>query len=409
MKWDPNFAREFSFGLAALLIPAFSAAAAFHVLTSLGTDVFLARGVAACWLLAQGLILAVPFGRPGGVNLRSDRVFVYEGVVGAIMLGGLPVLLQSDLGSLFTLSPVLGGSILAGFRRYFLPENDHVRGRRLLSLSEAKARAWRLLPKRSRGLPWGGVEVPRSFAPLHFLTIGAPGSGKTLTIRMLMGELMSEFGKGRGRRAIVYDAKRDAVSIVAGMRPGCPVKILNPFDKRCTRWAIARDATTPAICLQIAESLVQVEPGPNQFFSLAGVEILAGVLLSLHLTAPGRWDLRDVILALREPERLKLLLEKRPETAGSLVHFSEPRTLANILSTIRVRMAQLEPIAAAWARADDEVSLEEWATGEMILLLGNDEASRVCLDALNRGHPASLGRACAERPGGRRVENSLCT
>lgn len=384
MRWDPSFAREFSFGMAALLIPAFSAAAVFHVATVLGTDDLLARGFAACWLLAQGMMLAVPFGRPGGFCLRKERVFVYEGVVGVLMLGGLPVLLLADMGALFTLAPILGGSILALFQRYFFPEADHVRGRRLLSSPEAKARAMHCVPRNACGLPWGGLQIPRSMAPLHFLTVGASGSGKTLTIRMLVGELLTEFGTGSGRRAIVYDAKRDAVSTVAGMKPGCPVKILNPFDKRSTRWAIAKDATTPAVCLQIAESLVHAEPGPNQFFSLAGIEILAGVLVALHLSAPGRWDLRDVILATRDPERLRSLLESHLETAGPLIHFAEPRTLANILSTVRVRMAQLEPIAAAWARADDEVSLEEWATGEMILLLGNDETTRVCLDALNR-------------------------
>lgn len=384
MRLDLDFARHFSLGLGAVLLPAFAAAAVFHLATVLGVDPLLARAWAASWVLTQGMILAVPFARPAGGNFRPDRAVVYEVASGVLMLGILPALYSGEFGWWFLFAPFLGGAALFLLRRYFLSGADYLRGRRILPFSEAKGSAERLSPRGAPALPWGGVRVPAAFAPLHFLAIGAPGSGKTLTIRMLAGEMMKGVGDGSGRRAVVYDAKRDAVSIIFGMKPRCPVKILNPFDQRSTRWAIAKDATTPAVCLQIAETLVRVEPGPNQFFSLAGTEILAGVLVALHLSAPGRWDLRDVILATRDPDVLQALLKRHPETAGPLVHFAEPRTLANILSTVRVRMAQLEPIAAAWANADDEVSIEEWATTEMILVLGNDETTRVCLDAINR-------------------------
>lgn len=384
MRADPNAARDFALGVAALLVPALWAAGVYQVYLDKGAAPILARAVAASWFLAQALVLAAPFGRPGAVSLRAGRAFVYEAGAAAAMLPALAALDAFDLGWWFTLAPAVCGLALASLRGYFLPEAEHLRGRRLLSAAEAGRAASRARPPGDPGLPWGGVRAPSLAATTHFVAVGASGSGKTLTIRVLAGAMMRGVRPGAGRRAVVYDAKRDAVSIVHGMRPGCPVKILDPFDRRATRWAIAKDATTPAVCLQIAETLVRVEPGPNQFFSLAGTEVLAGVLVSLHLERPGRWDLRDVILAIRDSEGLKALLARRPETAGPLVHFAEPRTLANILSTVRVRMAQLEPIAAAWAKAEDEVSLAEWAAGEMVLVLGNDETSRVCLDALNR-------------------------
>lgn len=384
MRADPNAARDFALGAAALLVPALSAAGVYQVYLGCGADPLLSRAVAASWFLTQSLLLSAPFGRPGAHGLRPTRVFVYEALAAAAMLPALAVLDRLGLGWWFTLAPAAGAVAITALGGYFLPDAEHVRGRRLLSASEAARAAGRARPPGDPGLPWGGVRTPSSSATTHFVAVGASGSGKTLTIRVLAGAMMQGVRPGAGRRALVYDAKRDAVSVVHGMRPGCPVKILDPFDRRSTRWAIAKDATTPAVCLQIAETLVRVEPGPNQFFSLAGAEVLAGVLVALHLERPGGWDLRDVILAMRDPEGLKGLLARRPETAGPLAHFAEPRTLANILSTVRVRMAQLEPIAAAWAKADDEVSLAEWAAGEMVLVLGNDETSRVCLDALNR-------------------------
>lgn len=384
MRWIPNAARDFLGGITCVLLPAVTAASLFHLGASFGILPLLALKWASSWFVTQSLIFALAFGDPRGVSLRAERVIIYHAATAVFMAGTFMPLFRLEPETAWILWPLGGAVLLAAFNRFFFSNGDHLRGRRLISFGKAERAARKLRAGGDRGFPWGGLMVPSSSAVLHFLAIGASGSGKTLTIRMLTGELLRQVRRGSGRRALVYDAKRDAVSTLFGLKPTCPVKILNPFDQRASRWAIAKDARTPAVCLQIAETLIRAEPGPNQFFSLAGIEILAGVMVALNLSCPEQWDLRDVVLATRDSEQLQKLLRRHPETAGPLVHFAEPRTLANILSTIRVRLAQLEPIAAAWSRADDEVSLEEWVSSEMILVLGNDETTRVCLDALNR-------------------------
>ena len=66
------------------------------------------------------------------------------------------------------------------------------------------------------------------------------------------------------------------------------------------------------------------------------------------------------------------------------MHAADPRAFHNVLSTARSRLAPFEPVAALWARAGSKVSLRDWASGEMVLVLGNDDSARTAMDALNR-------------------------
>jgi hypothetical protein len=65
-------------------------------------------------------------------------------------------------------------------------------------------------------------------------------------------------------------------------------------------------------------------------------------------------------------------------------HFKEERTFHNVFSTLATKMIPYESIASAWAHAKEKISLEEWIAGEFILVLGQHEAMRSSLDAINR-------------------------
>jgi hypothetical protein len=103
------------------------------------------------------------------------------------------------------------------------------------------------------------------------------------------------------------------------------------------------------------------------------------------LTRGADWEFRDVILLVKSPKRLKQILALRPETEHLLHYFEEERTAANIVATIETRIvARFEPIAAAWSKAKEKVSLRDWVEGEFILVLANDEAVKSALDAINQ-------------------------
>ena len=163
------------------------------------------------------------------------------------------------------------------------------------------------------------------------------------------------------------------------------VVTLSPFDERSAAWDIARDVTSPAQALQVAANHIPEESGSNRFFSDAARDLLSGAMLSLSELAPLRWTYRDLILSGTSRTRLEAVFE-RTERGRDLIesYFAEERTLANILATLRTRLAPFEPVAAAWSRAKRSVSLREWAEGEFVLVLGNDESARAAIDAINR-------------------------
>jgi hypothetical protein len=277
-------------------------------------------------------------------------------------------------------SHVLGGLLFPDH-----PFEPFSRGRRLRPFAEAERAADDARPDEDPGLSWGWCRLPSAVATLHWLVCGTTGSGKTLLQRLLMQDALSHIRPGSDARALVYDAKHDVVSLLAGMRLPCPVKILNPMDARSVAWDVARDCNTPAAAVQLSHVLIaDGDAGPNAFFTKGARDLLAGVILALVVNSPGRWSLRDMVLAFADADTLRALLARSPHTADRLKYFDDPRTLANLLATLAAELAPFVPIAAAWDHAPNKISLEAWVKGEFVLVLGCEEAVRAPLDAINR-------------------------
>ena len=133
---------------------------------------------------------------------------------------------------------LLGGSLsyLVFFWILFPGKDSHRAGRRMLREDEL-ARAAKELERRLEGeeesaLFFAGHWLPFEVATSHFLVMGATNTGKTLIQRMLMQCALKSVGTGRDQRAIVFNAKQDVLSILAGMKLSCPVVTLDPFDAR---------------------------------------------------------------------------------------------------------------------------------------------------------------------------------
>ncbi len=287
--------------------------------------------------------------------------------------------------SLWVVALVVGFAAVAYLRTWFLRRPQlavrHRRGRQLKSLAELRPFS------HSEGdcFRFGSVFLPGRSACGHLAVVGATGSGKTLLQRLLMQSVLPGITPSSGRRALIYDAKQDMVSLVSGMRIQAPVYLLNPLDARSVAWDMAYDITSPAAALQAATLLIpKATQDANPFFSNAARHLLYGVLLALILKAPRRWTLRQVVLILRQEALLRRILDSRDETRYLLQYFEQPSTFQNIHSTILTRLAPYEIIAAAWDRTKTRLSLRGWVNGESILVLGNDEENRAALDTINQ-------------------------
>ena len=150
------------------------------------------------------------------------------------------------------------------------------------------------------------------------MVIGSTGSGKTTIIRLLMRSVIPTIGKkeSKNRRALVYDNKREYVSLIHAMEPNAEVIIFNPFDSRTHAWDISADVTNARHANSIAAILIPEEKNSSQpFFADAARSILAAIMIAFARRKEidqQPWTLRDVIVALRSPERIQLVVEQFP-------------------------------------------------------------------------------------------------
>lgn len=244
------------------------------------------------------------------------------------------------------------------------------------------------------GLRWGGEWLQDGEENQHFLVTGSTGSGKTVTIRLLMQDALQSIGSDLTVKALVYDSKMDYLGHIASMAPhlnhDSRFAILNPFDERGYRWDMARDVTGPASALQIANILIRDDEGEtNPFFNRAARDIVYGVILAFTVNK-FQWTLRDLILAATsgpEVAQKALLLSPMNENRVESYFSRENNTTLSIRATLQTKLAEFEPLAAAWhSFGDRKLSLADWLKqpGGPILVLRSSPSARAAVEAMNR-------------------------
>lgn len=323
-------------------------------------------------------------------------------------LDSIPIArILKDLGVIVVVLAIAGGSgpdALAGtlmivavvygfilYGRYQQSQQDNwmdsqTRGRRMQSTSDAAAAVQRAARPNDRGIWWGKLRISEYEATSHFCVVGAVGSGKTLTLRMLMQDQLPCIQPGSDARAMIYDAKQDMLPILYSLNLQCPIVVLNPFDKRAAAWHLASDIETPAAARQLAMTLIPEKEESQPFFSNAVRELLTAVVTVFTQTMPGRWTLRDVLLVMKSKERLRQVLGSHPLTADKVGDFLDcgEVTLGSIMATAATKLGPYEAIAACWENAERKISIKNWLRSESILVLGNDERIRSSLDTVNQ-------------------------
>ena len=197
--------------------------------------------------------------------------------------------------------------------------------------------------------------LPSAVAPLHFIAIGAPGSGKTLTQQLVIQAALE-----RRERTLFNDPKSDILSLLAGLR--VEFKTMNPFDVRGVAWDMAKDITTELA----AESVAAILCPPNKearepFFDDASRALMKGAIVALNSRNAGGWSFRDLIYGLRSKKRLAQLLEGTAEGRDLIdLYFSEDKTAHNVMSTVANKTDPYRTIAAAWYHAQEQISLHDW-------------------------------------------------
>lgn len=239
-------------------------------------------------------------------------------------------------------------------------------------------------------IPWGGVEFDEDDLAPHYVATGMTGSGKTLTIRMLMRAVLAPGGHGLKSRAVIYDPKQDFLPLLVGMGvPESSIHVFHPFDARSIAWDIAKDVTDAAASRQFAEILAAEEDhSPQRFFINATIDVVSAVIDVFRTLRPGNWTLNDVVEATASLDHLRgvLSLNRGGRDVLQIYIESNTETGANVISSVRSKIARYETAARLSARAQKRVSLTDWLREDQphIILLGTDDKNSATLDPINR-------------------------
>ena len=285
--------------------------------------------------------------------------------------------------------------VLAGLSAFLWWRRRVPRGAQIVSYGALKAHCERRDEQTaSEPLFFGGVEgYSPEAATSHFFLAGGTGSGKTLNLSMLMGSVLPPIWqsneKNNDRRAVIFDVKQDMVSTLLALgAPPSALTLFNPFDNRCTAWDMAGDIDAPDTALQLATILIPSEKGEsNRYFPDAARDLLCGVI-QVFIARGARWQLADLILAMRTPDRLRAVLSATARGRDLIaLHLEAATASLNVLSTARTRLAPFEVVGALWQRAIAEgrtLSLRAFLEAPGILILGNHQSALAPIQALNR-------------------------
>ena len=237
-------------------------------------------------------------------------------------------------------------------------------------------------------------------ATAHFLVAGCTGSGKSVTIQLLMQSVLPKVeSDAHSHRAIIYDSKQDLLPTLASILDPDQIVVLNPLQRFGAAWDIAADIDSPSVAFQLAEVLIPVEKQASQpFFSDAARHLLSGVFMALKYLKGDEWTLRDALLSVRSAKTLKAFVEACPHTEHLSVYFGEDRETASILSTIATKLSRFEAIAGAAERCSRKVSLKKWVTERSVLVLMNDDVTRAACDAFNQAIVQRLSQLLLGHP-----------
>ena len=196
--------------------------------------------------------------------------------------------------------------------------DEFVRGGKLVDSKELTKAIKRTT--KTGGMTVANIPIPKDSEPAHFLIVGAPGTGKSVTYKE-----MAEVIRKRGERAIFYDPSGEMVENF--YREGHDV-ILSPFDARGRAWDIWTECKEDYEFDQLATSFIPDQKSNDPFWATAARIVFAAMARKLA-THPQRSnkllvdkilnaDMEEIIGFLKGTEGASILSEGAEKMASSV-------------------------------------------------------------------------------------------
>ncbi len=275
--------------------------------------------------------------------LRKTLEWGLIGVAAALAIYSLYGVLNTELpAALTSLVLAAGAAVPELYLRYKKKpdgeKEETQRGSEVLSAAEVRKRV--KTSKQPTFLSLGGIPVPVSAEPYHFLIAGSTGTGKSVAINALLTKI-----RERGDTAILVDSGGDFLN--KHFREETDF-VFNPFDDRCVGWSPTLEMQGAWDAQALARSLVPDGIGDSREWNSYAQTFISSVLRKL-------WESQRLTLAdflyyaqVAPIKELKELLEGTPAMSqlGSEKMFGSIRTIAsNYLTSYDYLPTDQEPFS----------------------------------------------------------------
>ena len=221
-----------------------------------------------------------------------------------------------------------------------LGRNRRIRGAELATVGELKRRI-RPLPQRAIDLvsrnppPYriAGAPYPERAETQHTIVSGTTGSGKTVLISDLVGQI-----RERGERCVVYDKMGSYTRAFFDPKRD---RLLNPLDARSPRWSPFYEARSPRDFDTMAAALIpQQKDTVDPFWVTAARQLFAngaGVLRERGVT-----ENRVLVEHLLKTDLTQLAQAMEGTVAQSIVDPDNPKTALSVRAMLTANIGALE-------------------------------------------------------------------
>ncbi|MBU2857802.1 type IV secretion system DNA-binding domain-containing protein [Acidithiobacillus ferrooxidans] len=221
-------------------------------------------------------------------------------------------------------------------------QDQHLSGTRLHDVTRRKLKAG------ENQLVIAGVPIPEDTECQHFFLAGAPGTGKSQSIKGLLSTI-----RARNEKAICFDPVGDMVSTF--YRPGIDI-ILNPLDSRDAGWYPWNDLERhelPGFCKAI---IPDAQGGADPFWPTAAQAVLQSLFATQRTLDEVLWYGVGA-----SDEELMALIKKAGK--GGLV--GQEKTFSGVRATLAAPLEKLSVLRSI-EKADGEsgFSIKRWVQND---------------------------------------------
>lgn len=239
---------------------------------------------------------------------------------------------------------------------------------------------------------WAGHWVPISVMQ-HALTLGSPGSGKTLHGTCTFTSTTLSVRSRRGRKLIVFDTKGDYRRILEGIHHHWEIplyyRVLNVSDLYASGWDIVADFNDYARLYDLGFLLFPPIQGENAFFQDAARAILIAVMSSFLYRHGPDLTMADLYNALTSDlptiEEIIRGFPRGEDIIYLLLKTDAKETLDNIRMTLYAQIQRLQiPAAHSQNVQGGLISLREFleSPDEQILVISQDLTAKTASEPI---------------------------